>query len=259
MSEEDKDVRRYSEEEFALILRKASEIQTRGLSRPSRSGTGGMSLEEIRSIATEAGIDPEAVTRAASILGALEWDERSGMAAAIFGSPSKYHLEFEVPGRVSPEEMGRILGEIRRAWEHQGEVSEVLGGLQWKTVGELSAVNVNISPRGESTAIQIVGDRSGAGGVTFTFPMMASAILVGALGASFEPTTAAGIVSLVVGTLGAGFLTARTLWVSGSKRFRKRLTRLMDSVSTAVEQAAIPPWPKVKPPQLDSESRPEGE
>jgi len=239
VSEENNKARRYSEEEFALILRKASEIQTPEGTRGEGMGSSGLTLEEIRSIAREAGMDPEAVTRAAALLGATRWEERSGLAAAIFGDPSKYHLEFEVPGTVSKEEMGRILAEIRRTWEHQGEVSEVLGGLHWKTVGELSAVNVNVSPRGESTAIQIVGDRGSAGALTFTFPMMAAAILVGALGAAFEPTSVAGIVSLVTGTLGAGFLSARTLWTSGSRRFRKRLAGLMDAVSTAVERVAI--------------------
>ena len=51
---------------------------------------GGLTLEEIRSIATEAGIDPEAVTRAASILGALEWDgKRRDWLSAIFGGPEQ--------------------------------------------------------------------------------------------------------------------------------------------------------------------------
>ena len=180
------------------------------------------------------------MTRAASIIGALEWDEKSGLAAAIFGGPDKYHLDCEIPGTLPAEVMGRILEEIRRAAEHQGEASEVLGGVEWKTVGELSAINVNISPRGESTSIQIVGNRGPAGGLTFIFPMMGAGVLVGVLGAIFEPTSVAGIVSLVTGTLGAGFLTARTIWSSSTRKFRKRLTRLMDRVSLAVEKTAHP-------------------
>ena len=243
MSNEDPKQKRYSEEEFAIILRKASEIQVSGGNQSARTGTGGLTLQEIQSIANEAGIDPEAVTRAASILGAHEWEEKSGLAVAIFGGPGKYHLDCEIPGSLPPEEMGRILEQIRRAAEHQGEASEVLGGVEWKTVGELSAINVNISPRGDQTSIQIVGDRGPAGGVTFIFPMAAAAILVGALGATFEPTTVAGIVSLITGTLGAGFLTARTIWANGSNKFRKRLTHIMDTVSRSVERTALPPGP----------------
>jgi hypothetical protein len=240
VSNDDQKKRRYSEEEFALILRKASEIQTSEGARPGRPGTTGLTLDEIRSIASEAGIDAEAVTRAASIIGALEWEEKSGLAAAIFGGPDKYHLDCEVPGALRAEEMGRILEEIRRAAEHQGEASEVLGGVEWKTVGEVSAINVNISPRGDSTSIQIVGNRSSAGALTFVFPMMGAGILVGVLGAIFEPTSAAGIVSLITGTLGAGFLTARTMWTTSSRKFRERLTRIMDRVSISVERTALP-------------------
>ena len=115
--------------------------------------------------------------------------------------------------------------------------------MEWKTVGELSAINVNVSPRGDSTSIQMVGNRGPAGGVTFIFPMMAAVILVGALGANFEPTSAAGVISLVMGTLGAGFMTARTIWASGTKKFRKRLAHLMEPVSQLVEKTALPPGP----------------
>jgi hypothetical protein len=240
VSDDDSKKRRYSEEEFALILRKASEIQISQGSQTPGPGKTGLTLDEIQSIASEAGIDPEAVSRAASVLGVLEWDEKVGLAAAIFGGPSTFHLDCEIPGRIPPEEMGRILEQIRRAAEHQGEASEVLGGVEWKTVGELSAINVNISPRGDSTSVQIVGDRGPAGGVTFIFPMMAAGILVGALGGAFEPTSAAGIISLITGTLGAGFLTARTLWATSTKKFRKRLTHLMEAVSQSVEGTALP-------------------
>lgn len=244
MNNDDAKKRRYSEEEFALILRKASEIQVSSGNPSAKTGTGGLTLAEIQSIATEAGIDSEAVSRAASILGALEWEQKEGLAAAIFGGPSKFHLDCEIPGNLPPEGMWRILEEIRRVAKHQGEASEVLGGIEWKTVGELSAINVNISPRGDSTSIQIVGDRGRAGAVTFIFPMATAAVLVGALGGAFEPTTAAGIISLVTGTLGAGFLTARTLWVAGSNKFRKRLTALMDTVSRSVDRTALPTAPE---------------
>jgi hypothetical protein len=239
VSNDDSTKRRYSEEEFAIILRKASEMQERpGI----RRGTGeGLSLEEIKSIAGEAGIHPDVVARAAALLGTAQWGEKSGVVAAIFGGAGKYHLDFEIPGRLPPEERGRVLEVIRRVAEHQGDAREVLGGVEWKTVGELSSINVNVSPRGDRTSIQIVGDRGGAGAVTFTLPMAGAAILMGALGGALEPTSALGILSLVTGLLGSGFLLSRTLWVRGGKIFRKRLTRLMDALSGTVEEVAVLP------------------
>jgi hypothetical protein len=87
-----------------------------------------------------------------------------------------------------------------------------------------------------------VGDRGGAGALSFTFPVAGAVILVGALGAAFEPTSAVGIVSLVGGILGSGFLVGRTIWVSGSRRFHRRLSRLMDVLTGGVESAVIPPF-----------------
>ena len=241
MSDDKSKERRYSEEEFAIILRKATEIQESAPQGSARRGGGGFSLEEIQSIAGEAGIDPRAVSRAAALLGATEWEERKGLAAAIFGGPGTHHLDFEIPGRLPPEEYGRLLELIRRTMEHQGEASEVLGGVEWKTVGQLSAVSVNISPRGRATSIQVVGDRAGAGALTFTFPIAGAAILMGALGGILQPESAVGIVGLAGGLLGSGFLFARTLWVSNGKKFHSRLTRLMDALSGAVERAALSP------------------
>jgi len=242
VTNDDSKPRRYSEEEFALILRRASEIQETPGKEGTKNRTSGMTLEEMQSIAREVGIDPEAVTRAASVLGTMEWGEKAGLAAAILGGPSKYHLDCEVPGRLPPEEMGRVLEVIRRVAEHQGDASEVLGGVEWKTVGDLNALNVNVSPRGNRTSIQIVGDRSAAGALSFTFPMAAAAVLIGGLGAVFEPTTFAGISALITGLLGSGFMVSRTLWSRGSKKFRTRMTKLMEAVSHSVEEVAVPPW-----------------
>jgi hypothetical protein len=240
MSRDGSGTRRYSEEEFALILKRASEIQESSRDVPGTRSGHGLSLDEIQAIAREVGIEPEAVSRAAGLLGSQAWKERTGLAAALFGGPGTYHLGLEVPGRLAPEEYSRILEVIRRVMEHQGEASEVMGGLEWKTVGELSAVSVNISPRGESTSIQVVGDRGGAGAVTFVFPVAGSAILMGALGGILAPESAPAIVALVGGCLGSGYLFARTLWARSAKKFQRRLTALMESLTGAVEGAARP-------------------
>ncbi len=180
------------------------------------------------------------MARAAALVGVLERDERSGLVATLFGSPGRIHLQIQVPGHLPREEMGRILEVIRREAEQKGEVSHVLEGLEWKTTGELSAINVNITPRGGGTSVQIVGDRSAAGALSLVSPVGGAAVLMGALGAVFEPTSATGIVSLVGGMLGGGFLMGRTIWVTGTRRFRRELARLMDTLSGEVEGASVP-------------------
>ena len=72
--------------------------------------------------------------------------------------------------------------------------------------------------------------------------MAGAAVLIGALGAAFEPSSAVGVASLVGGLLGSGFLFARTLWVTTGKRFQGKLSRLMEALSVEVERASLPPF-----------------
>jgi hypothetical protein len=244
MSRDESKVRRYSDQEFALILRKAAELQEAPGDRGGRVAPGGFTLEEIRSIAAEAGIAPQAVTRAAAVLGVLEGEGRTGLAQAMLAAPAKYYLTLEVPGALQPREIGRILEELRRAAEHQGEANEVLGGVEWKSVGQTSAISVNISPRPEGTSIQIVGDRSGAGLLTALFSTFGSLYLVGVVGSILEPSGVAQITALVAPLLGGGLLIGRTLWARGSRRFQARLARLMETLSRSVERSSLPPAPE---------------
>ena len=71
------DERRYSDEEFALILRRAVEIEGRPTPEPEAPTlplppSDGLTLTEIQEIAGEAGIDPAAVAEAASALSLAE-------------------------------------------------------------------------------------------------------------------------------------------------------------------------------------------
>jgi hypothetical protein len=58
----------YSDDEFALILRKTAELASR--SEPSGSSSGGLTLSEMKAAAAQAGIDPALVERAVRMLSA---------------------------------------------------------------------------------------------------------------------------------------------------------------------------------------------
>lgn len=88
MNEASKD-RTYSEEELAVILRRAVELQERPTGQvPVRSE--GFSLREIQAIAREVGLDPDAVARAAAT---LTPEGRSGLARVLGGATS-HELEY---------------------------------------------------------------------------------------------------------------------------------------------------------------------
>ena len=60
------DQRIYSDEEFALILRKASELASRA--EGAASASGGLTLTEMKAAAAQVGLDPALVERAARML-----------------------------------------------------------------------------------------------------------------------------------------------------------------------------------------------
>jgi hypothetical protein len=60
------DQRVYSDEEFALILRKATELASRA--EPPVPSSAGLTLTEMKAVAAQVGLDPALVERAARLL-----------------------------------------------------------------------------------------------------------------------------------------------------------------------------------------------
>ena len=231
MTDTPNDDRRYSDEEFALILRKATELQEGGAKPVPRTG---MSLEEIRSIAVEAGIDPEKVAQAASL---LSRSDQPGTAVRLFGGPSSYHLEHTAQGEISQEDMGRLLEVIRRATRDQGHATSVLDALEWKTIGQTSQIHVNVTPRDGETTIQIMADRGATGILTFVGSGLPWLIAAVAIGDGLDVASVAGVAGILAGAAGGAFLTFRTFWKSTTAGFRRKLAGLMEDLSSAVEDA----------------------
>jgi hypothetical protein len=211
-------------------LRKAFELQE---GEPGVDTRHGLSLEEIQAVAAEVGLDPAVVERAASLLPRTT----TSRLARVFGGPSTYQLEYSAAGEISRDEFGKIVDAIRRAAGHQGQVNEVLGSLEWNTVGEVSQIHVTVSPRDGQTAVRVFANRGPAGGLTFIFPGLAGVLGFVITGAITEPSTALEILSLAAIAMSGAFLTARTIWKTTTSRFRPRLLNIMQAVSGAVEHS----------------------
>jgi hypothetical protein len=221
---------KYTESDFALILRKAIELQER---EGGIDTAHGFSLRDIQAIAAEIGLDPDLVERAASLIPRAA----EGRMVRLFGGPSLYQMEYTAKGEVAREDMGELVDAIRRVTGHQGEVSEVLGSLEWKTVGEVSQILVTVSPREGRTSIKILANRAGAGVMTFVFPGLAGLLGIMIAGAIIEPTTAPGVLSIIAAAMGGAFLTSRTIWKATTSRFRARLHELMGLLSATAERS----------------------
>jgi hypothetical protein len=222
--------RGYSEREFALILAKASELAKPRVAGAAAADRPGLTLEEMKAIASEVGLDPDLVARAARL---VALDETPSAVERLMGGPMKYRIDAELPNGLNEARANRLLHVIRSAAEERGEGVTDTAGVSWNTVGEGSRVMVTAHAEGDGTRVRIVADRAGALALTTVFSGLA--------------TLMAGIVVLVAGksgaydsvllglTLfgGAGLgiaATARALWASSGRALRARVAALHDTI-----------------------------
>ncbi len=233
------DERRYSDEEFALILSRAVEIEGRPAPEPETPPlplppSDGLTLAEIQEIAGEAGIDPGAVAEAAS---ALSREEPSTLAI-LLGGPPKMQVERFVPGHPSPEQMSVMIDQAREILERDGDANEVLGGLEWRfhEPGE-SSTFIQVAPRGDGTRIRISVSRSGQAFLSYWVPMVASAVIAGITLGAVEPNTLGGFLFGFGGALTVGYGIGRTIWTYSTRGWNERLERLLAAMTRTAEEA----------------------
>jgi len=179
--------RRYTEEELALILNRAAERQE-GVQASAPRYT----LADVQEIAAGAGIAPSHVASVAASLG----DARAP-SGGLLGAPQRFRFEESIDGEVADEVIGELFDVVRRTLGMQGEVTEALGSVEWKSQDAFGSNYVTIARRGGRTTIAVLSTRSDSAAVAW---------MAGGLGAFFGSL---GIGSALVSTVGlAGPLAA---------------------------------------------------
>ena len=225
--------RRFSDEEVALILRRAAELEG------GQTQSGGLTLAEIRRVAQEAGIHPDLVERAAAML----QHQRRGAADRVFGGASLYLVEQDAPGELPRAAFGDVADAIRRVMGDDGQTKEVLDALEWKSVGTPTVMTVTVRPHDGRTSVRVSANRGVSGMLTYVMSGTGG-LLAGAItGAILEPGVAGGL-AIMGSAIGAGFLTARTIWSRATARFNDRFARLLDALGSAVRSNSVAPEPR---------------
>lgn len=220
--------RRYSDEEFALILRRAASMGAR--EQTARGGREGLTLDELKAIASEVGLDPEAVAQAARSLPTA----REGHLARLFGGPAYFEVEFEVERVITPEDTARTVAAIRRVLRSQGASQWTGGGMEWTSTTTPTQVSVDIVPRGDRTRVFILADRGGMVVVSAATSLLVFLVMGGALVRGLEPTGVLEAIGVATGAAAGAFATARAIWASTARRTRARIARLVDDLSAAL-------------------------
>lgn len=227
--------RRYSDEEFALIFQRASELQDRadgGLSQlsdraDSASTTDGLSLEEVRDIAQEVGLELRFIDQAAAAL----THDPAVKASGLLGGPLSHHLGDSFARTLTDTERLELLDVIRGALKHQGVINEVMGSLEWKTIGRMDQLKVTITSSDERVAVRVVSDVSGLAALTWVVSIVTGLVAGGIV--VFTLQTGSLLVAASIlgagGTVGVG--VARTIWSATTSAFRRRAERLREEIA----------------------------
>lgn len=217
--------RTYTDQEVALILRRAMERQEDGTER-----SGGLALRDVQEIAREIGIDPELVNEVAGQLPLAG----SGNEGRWLGEPMRYELRLSHDAPSTPEQLQDLMMQIRSIMQQQGQVHEVLGALEWKSGADVDQVAVTARVRGDRTTVQIVADRGGAAALSaigFTAIGLFSAAVTGSI---LDPGLIGGIALMSSGAAAGGLLGWAT-WRRGSRLFRAKLARLAEGIRQSLE------------------------
>jgi hypothetical protein len=227
------DQRVYSDEEFALILRKAGELASQTESPGSPSA--GLTLSEMKAAAAQAGLDPALVERAARL---LAMRTSASPLERLIGGPLRHDHEARFPTELDEDMAARLLSAVRisaglaghRDVGHSGSM-----GMTWHDGGDPEALSVTARPEEGGTAVSVVLDRRvtlgmvGAGtGVGMFLALIAS-------GALYDVAPALGVTAGIV-TMGGALAVARAYWKSSTRKVRERISVAMDAIGQTLAQ-----------------------
>ena len=221
---------RYSEQEMALILKRAAELQEGADGRgPQRT------LAEIQAIAAEVGIDAPFVSEAVAEL------ERPRPRVGWLGAPTRFHDERSVAGSLGSNEVGELLDQARAELGLHGEVRQVFDGVELRLRSALGTSILTVGPRHGGTRIALTTERLdqavaiGMGSVAIGLLTALGGVAV-AINVTDNALFASAIVaaSAIAGTV----VSARALWFGIAERWRRRTQSIVAALAERATQLA---------------------
>jgi len=235
--------RKFNDEEVALIIKRAAELQQ--TEQVAQDPANAMSLSEVEEIAKEAGIDPALIRRAANTL-----DQRTEITrpSPWVGAPTRLVFERVVDGEIPPDTYEPIVNEIRRTFGDNG-VPSVLGRtLAWTSTslgGRRQSrgrqIDVSVMTRAGVTTIRVEEELRNTVGALF------GGLVGGGGGGTTGMTIGLGmgvfhsapIAAMLWLTVAGGFYTlARFIFGNIVEKREKQLSELIERLQSIVETAA---------------------
>ncbi len=221
--------RRYTDQDIALVLQRAVEIEERSDSAASR----GVTRRELLEIAQEVGLSPAVIDEAIT---ALDTGVRTPRRS-LLGAPLSNKQVRGVQGHLDQDDLQRLIRLVEERLEATGTVTDALGMVRWTSIRTHkfgSTTQVSLSVQEDETQIQVV-ERFPAAlrGVLHFIPTMWGTIIGGGVAASSGGGAVTGVaIAVGVAALGAGI--GRTVW----QALARRSAREVHSVATELALAA---------------------
>lgn len=210
-----------------------------------RGGSGGtLSLEDLRQVAAEVGIDPRFVEMAADRVHQAVDEEEHVLA----GAPHAWTVHRTVPGEVREDDRDRIVRAIRNVMGQKGEVEDVYGRMEWSFDDSLGPVMVGLSSRDGRTEIDVSARRGSEPGMLHGLGapiggLVGGGLLGGVVLGLSGPLILLPMAAMTVVSYGG----TRWIWKRVAPRWEARLERLADAVAGAAAEVAVLPGGEVAP------------
>jgi hypothetical protein len=205
-----------------LILREAAQSATSPAGLLASSP--GLTLEQIKAAAAEAGLDPSLVERAAR---RITKRAPESFLERVAGGPLRHRETIHLPTMMNEKTSTRLLSAIRAAAEVPGQGSADASGFSWHAWYRANRLSVTAHEDSKGTHVQILLDRSA--------PMVQTLLWVVILTTIWMSMAVEGINSypdvLMFFAIPIGMLAAaRAYWKSSTRSLRERIAVLLDAV-----------------------------
>lgn len=230
--------RRFGDAEITRILQTAADLQERSVSSghdPAR----GLTLDELRQVALEAGIDPRFIDLAVSDADAPV-DRQDSILA---GGSYSWRFHTEVDGDITDNDRSRILQAIRSEMGKKGELDDVFGRMEWSMDDGLGPIIIGISSSGEKIQIDVSSVRSGEVGLIYGLGIPFGGVFGGAALSALVGVSGPAVLPILLATAGASYAAGRVGWRLRSAWWERRLRTVVERISSMVRDVAVLPPP----------------
>lgn len=222
----------YSREEFAEILERAEDFERRG--EVALGSQPGFSVAQMREIAAEAGLDPDAVERAARLLP----PSAPGQPIEHTTGLLRQRIRASFPITLTAESSAKLLAVIRTATGRQGTGEVTVNGLSWWS-DQGGDLHVEVHAHEDASHVEVSVNRSSM----LILPVLLGTMTAWILASLLEVANA----GVFFGSIAVGLGVAGGIFGTLLNRGRKRTELLMGAIARTMPRLAEPASPVPRP------------